>query len=138
MQLGLRGRGDAQADCARVKMLDPVPGAVPTCTPDEVASYITWKASIDADIARHATADATNPATIMIGLVTWASPSFQFDMLFNRQPHPPLLYYIGAALPFVALFFIRVELWISRAAKSIRARSIQRRATTSKLRLEWN
>lgn len=108
MQLGLRGFGDAQADCVALKLRDPIPGAtgVPTCTAEEVAIYSNWKAGIDADIARHAAADAMNPATIMVGLLTWASPSFQLDVLFNKQPRPPLLYYIGAALPFLALLFI--------------------------------
>ena len=103
MTVTLRGLGDAQADCVALKMRDPVPGAVPTCTPLEVSEYLRWKTGVDSDIARHAAADAVNPAFIMIGLLAWGSPGTQLDVLFRQTPGPPVLYYVGAALPLVIL-----------------------------------
>jgi hypothetical protein len=103
MEVNLRGLGDAQSDCNRLK--DPaVNGGI--CTAQDLVAFATWQTGVNADIARHNAADATNPATAMVGLLAWASPSIQLDMLFNHTPRPPLLYYVGAALPFVALYLL--------------------------------
>jgi hypothetical protein len=103
MELSLRGLGDAQADCNRLK--DPtVNGGI--CTPQDLAAFATWQVGVNADLARHAAADATNPATVMVGLLAWMSPSVQLNALFSQTPKPPLLYYVGAALPFVVLYLL--------------------------------
>jgi hypothetical protein len=105
MEVSLRGLGDAQADCDALKRLDPItPGVFLPCTPAEVATYIPWKAGADADLARHQAAEAVNPATAYAGAVNWLQPGKQIAFLSSGRA--PVLYYVGAALPFLVLYFL--------------------------------